>query len=279
MAVKAGVVETIGSELDSSRATRIVDVHGFLVFPGIIDCHMHVSSPERWRGHPWPGAGVTTAVDFSGPMESTWEGMLRAGAGLILAGLEAIVPGHRPAKAEPGIDQLLEITEGFLARGGLGSKLPGGHRPASPEATARVIDAANQLGCYVPFHVDTTRTGSDLPGLLETIDLAGPNHLHIAHVNSYCRETATPPASEAATALEALAAASQLVSESYLGTTNGTGGFCVDGLPQSRVTRNCLKLRGYPPLKPAWRGHCPTDTPWLASCRAGRSGWCRGRMR
>ncbi len=247
LGITGGVVEEVAPELDPGRALRLLDVGGQLVFPGVIDSHVHVSTPDRWHGHAMMArAGVTTAVDFSGPMTETWKGLLERGTGLNVCGLEAIVPGENAA-VDPGRAELIDLTAGIRARGGLGSKIIGGHRPASPEATAAIIAAANELGCYVAFHVGTTSTGSDLNGLVEAIRLAGPNHLHIAHVNSYCRGLTRPAVEEAGVALKALAEAPHLVSESYLGTINGTGGRCRGDEVQSHVTRNCLRMRGYSP--------------------------------
>ena len=96
------------------------------------------------------------------------------------------------------------------------------------------------------FHVGTTKHGSDIEGFHEAVRLAGKNHLHIAHVNSYCRGLLKVPAAEALEAVEALRTHRNLVSESYLGTINGTSANIVDGLP-SPVTRNCLRMGGYSP--------------------------------
>ena len=123
----------------------------------------------------------------------------------------------------------------------------GGHSPATPEATARIIEVANKKGCYIAFHVGTTEHGSDIEGLREAVELAGKNSLHIAHVNSYCRGLHMDPAAEALEAVDLLRSHRNLVSESYLGTINGTSANIEDGLPVSHVTRNCLRMGGYTP--------------------------------
>jgi hypothetical protein len=99
---------------------------------------------------------------------------------------------------------------------------------------------------YVASHVGTTVTGSNLNGLKEAIELAGKNNLHVAHVNSYLRGLTKDPVEESLEGLAALKGKRNIVSESYLAIINGTGGKCVDGKPDSHVTRNCLRLGKYP---------------------------------
>lgn len=248
--IKDGKVAKLGLNLPASSADSVIDVDGFIVMPGVIDSHVHVSSPERWVGFSMMAqAGVVTAVDFGGPIESTLEGLKRFGCGMNIAGLHTVTPGVNTRTADPSFEELDEIAERALAGGALGLKIVGGHHPSTPEATARIIEVANKKGCYVAFHVGTTRTGSNIEGFFEAIELAGKNRLHIAHVNSYCRGLTKTPAQEALDAVEALKKSRHLVSESYLGTINGTSAHCVDGLPSSHVTRNCLKMRGFEPTE------------------------------
>ncbi|MDP2858816.1 MAG: amidohydrolase family protein, partial [Bacillota bacterium] len=89
-----------------------------------------------------------------------------------------------------------------------------------------------------------------LLGLRETFDLAGKNRLHIAHVNAYLRGMVRPSLEENMEALERLAAAYWMVSETHLGPRNGTGGEFAGGEPEDWVTRNCLRMKGYE-LSPA----------------------------
>jgi hypothetical protein len=89
-------------------------------------------------------------------------------------------------------------------------------------------------------------TGSNLHGLKEAVELAGQNSLHIAHVNSYLRGLTNDPIEESLEGLKALTGKSNIVSESYLAVINGTGGKCTKGIPDSHVTRSCLRLGNYP---------------------------------
>jgi hypothetical protein len=131
--------------------------------------------------------------------------------------------------------------------GALGIKLLGGHYPLTPEATAMAIRIANEQGIYIAFHAGTTRTGSNILGLEEAIELANGGLIHIAHVNSYCRgQVLSDPLAEAQRALTLLEVARNVRSESYLSVLNGTVGDCEGGIPRSHVTRTCLRARRYP---------------------------------
>lgn len=248
--IREGKIAAVAPKLSSFEADHIIDADGYIVMPGVIDSHVHVSSPQRWVGFAMMAkAGVVTAVDFGGPIESTLEGLKKYGCGMNIAGLHVITPGVNTKSKDPSYAELEAITEAALSNGALGIKIVGGHHPATPEATARIIEVANKKGCYVAFHVGTTKTGSNIEGFFEAIELAGKNRLHIAHVNSYCRGLCKTAAQEALEAAEALKKNRHLVSESYLGTINGTTAECENGQPKSHVTRNCLKMRGFEPTE------------------------------
>lgn len=243
-----GKVSKVGANLPTAAADRVIDASGYIVMPGVIDSHVHCSSEERWIGFSMmASAGVMTAVDFGGPIQQTVKGLGSHGCGMSIAGLHTITPGRNTKDADPTEAELSKITDTALAEGAIGLKIVGGHNPATPEATARIIDVGNKKGCYVAFHVGTTEHGSDIGGFHEAVRLAGKNRLHIAHVNSYCRGLLKTPAAEALEAVEALRTHRNLVSESYLGTINGTSAHIKDGLPTSHVTRNCLRMGGYEP--------------------------------
>ncbi len=246
--IKHKKIAALKTNIPATSADSVIDAEGRIVMPGVIDSHVHVTGEDRWLGFPMMAEkGVITAVDFGGPIDSSVEGLAKHGCGMNLAGLHTVVPGENTENTDPSREEIKKIIEKAMAGGAIGLKMVGGHRPATPEATARIIDVANEQRCYMAFHVGTSKTGSDLNGLLEAIELAGDNRLHIAHVNSYCRGLVKSAAEEALTAVEALKSKRHLVSESYLGTINGTGGKCKDGLPESHVTRNCLKMRGFEP--------------------------------
>ena len=243
-----GKIAQVGANLPATAADKVIAAAGYIVMPGVIDAHVHVSSEERWIGFSMMASvGVMTAVDFGGPIQHTVKGLGSFGCGMSIAGLHTVVPGRNTKDGNPSEEELGAIIDAALSDGAIGLKIVGGHSPATPEATARIIDVANKKGCYVAFHVGTTEHGSDIEGFHEAVKLAGKNHLHIAHVNSYCRGLHKVPAAEALEAVEALRTHRNLVSESYLGTINGTSANIIDGLPASHVTRNCLRMGGYEP--------------------------------
>lgn len=237
--VADGAVVELGSELPGAKAGRIVDLAGYTVMPGVIDTHTHVKGPAQRM---MALAGVCTALDMA-DMRTVLSEWPEWSAGMNIAGLQNV--GHWPDEA-PAESELARLLDEAVADGAIGLKIVGGHSPSTPATTAKLIELANRAGMYVAFHVGTTETGSDLRGLIESVELARDNCLHICHVNSYLRGLVRDPAEEVLEGLAAIEGRKNLVSESYLAIINGTGGrIGPDGLPASHVTRNCLKMRNY----------------------------------
>lgn len=246
--VAGGKIAGIAPDIDPTLAGELFDVRGYYVVPGIIDLHVHVSA---WLGGGWghkmlAEAGVTTALDMSGPVESVVDIARGHGVGLNIACIQAVRPGETVRDADPGREELRTVLEGALRKGAIGLKLLGGHYPLTPEATARAIEVANRSRAYIAFHAGTTEKGSNIEGFLQAVELAGTGALHIAHVNSYCRGAVRPHMQETEEAIAALEAHPNLRSESYLSPLNGTSARCAAGLPESRVTQRCLKTGGFP---------------------------------
>ena len=70
VAVTGNVVCRVADSIPASEASRVVDVQGKVVAPGLIDVHAHVYQPKRNPAHPdsagvW--GGVTTVADAGGP--------------------------------------------------------------------------------------------------------------------------------------------------------------------------------------------------------------------
>ena len=190
--------------------------------------------------------GVITGVDFSERMDMLCENVKERGSGMNVA----TVTDVRSYGNAPGTEIDRKKIEGIVSKalqdGALGVKIVGGHHPFTPETTRKIIEVANHQRGYVAFHVGTTVTGSNLHGLKEAVELAGENSLHIAHVNSYLRGMTKDPVQESHEGLRALAGKNNIVSESYLAKINGTGGKCANDVPDSQVTRNCLRMGSYP---------------------------------
>lgn len=251
LAVAGGRIAEVAPDLDPTRAREVFDLTGRHLLPGIVDLHMHASAWLGGRaGHKMMAeVGVTTALDMSGPVDSVLEIARDHGVGLNIATIEAVRPGQTVQGADPGPAELQALLDTTLSKGAIGFKLLGGHYPLTPEAIARTIELANARHAYVAFHAGSLTQGSNLEGFLQAVELAGSHALHIAHVNSYCRGAVRPWMQETEEAIAALTAHPNLRSESYLSPLNGTSSKCTDGVPESRVTQNCLKVGGFPPTE------------------------------
>ncbi|MDR3561867.1 MAG: dihydroorotase family protein [Negativicutes bacterium] len=249
VAIREGQIVEVAPDLDATQAKEMFDLTGLHVVPGIIDLHVHASS---WLGGKFAHkmlakAGVTTALDMSGPIDSVLDIARTHGVGLNIACINYVRPGHTVADENPGETELQNFLESSLSQGAIGFKLLGGHYPLTPEATARAIAVANHNKAYIAFHVGSKQQGSNIEGFLEAVTLASGNSLHIAHVNSYCRGLTRPYMTETEEAIAALIANPNIRSESYLSPINGTSAKCSGGVPESLVTQRCLITGGYSP--------------------------------
>lgn len=247
VAVAGGKITTIAREIDPAQGTDVFDVTGCWVVPGIIDLHVHASA---WLGGRWghkmlAQAGVTTALDMSGPVDSVLDLARDYGVGLNLACLQYVRPGHTVSDTDPAVPEIERLLDSSLRKGALGLKLLGGHYPLTPDATARVITAANKRQAYVAFHAGTLAHGSNIDGLREAVALADGQALHVAHINSYCRGAVRPYMVETEEAVALLTVHPRIRSESYLSPFNGTSGKCTGGVPESLVTQKCLCDGGF----------------------------------
>jgi hypothetical protein len=247
LGIRDGSISEIGRLTTGAR--QRIDVSGQYVLPGVIDTHTHLSRHfGAAEGHRMVAAtGVVTALDLAGAFDDLAEALTVGGAGLNVAHIHPLIPQSTIPSSDPSPTEIADVVDRALKDGAVGIKLLGGHYPLTPEATTRAMSAAADRRAYLAFHVGTTKTGSDIRGLAEGLDLAAGRRIHIAHVNSYCRGQETgDPVAEAQRALDLLSAHPSAVSESYLSVYNGTSAQCVDGVPASGVTRTCLRLGGYP---------------------------------
>ena len=242
-----GKVIEISSELNPDQAAAVFNAKNKLVFPGLVDTHVHLTHTQQAVGfHMLARAGVTCALDCGGFVEDIIKGMLASGSGISIAVINRLDPGVSISSPDAAKDELAEYLERSLEQGALGFKILGGHLPLSPETTSAAIEVCNQAGAYVAFHCGTTKNGSNLNGMLEALEIAGSRWLHVCHVTSYCRGlTHGSAVTEFTIALEALAAHPNLVCESYFGPYNGTSARLENGVPRSHVTRTCLQAGGY----------------------------------
>ena len=231
-------------------AHRVIDAEGALVIPGLVDTHVHLT-PElsgRFGFRMLARAGVTTALDMAGPVSELKDYVPRFGVGLSLYSLESLRPGVNIPDADPDRDTLMRFAREAVAQGCFGIKILGGHFPLTPEASRRAIEVAAELGIHIAMHSGTTATRSDIVGMRESIELAGDEFLHVAHVNSYCRGRHRHPVHEAMEAIQLLDGKANLVSESYLSPYNAArSGLDAGGGFASNIIDNSLKALGYEP--------------------------------
>ena len=247
IAVKSGKIVEINEAIDTNDASKVFNLSGKVVVPGIIDPHVHLSN---WIGgsegyRMMAKVGVITAVDFAGPIDDIINTINKEGSGLNIAGLDALRPGMNLSSDNPSSKEIEEFINHSLNQGAIGIKIIGGHYPLTPEATAKAIEIANRKRVYVAFHVGTTKTGSNFNGFKEAISLSEDYSIHFAHINSYCRGLVKEPLDELRDIFSLLQKKNNVVSESYLSLNNGCSGKCANGMPETDVTRNCLKMGGY----------------------------------
>lgn len=247
IAVKDGTIARIETGIDAGDAGTLYDLEGMTVMPGMIDPHVHVSA---WLGggigHSMMArAGVTTALDMSGPGESVFDLVRSHGAGLNIATIEYVRPGHTVSSAEPGDAEISALLDKVMKHGSIGVKMLGGHYPLTPEATRRCVKMAATYNAYIAFHAGTTNKGSNIEGFLEAVEIADGLPLHLAHINAYCRGTVKPYMEETEIAVQTLIDNPNIVSESYLSPLNGTSAEIIDGVPGSNVTKRCLGTGGF----------------------------------
>jgi hypothetical protein len=184
---------------------------------------------------------------MAGQPRSLIDGIKSGGVGITVGFVYALVPGDSVTGLDPKKEEIQRACDKSLEHGALGIKLLGGHYPLTPEATALAIRTAADVRCWCAVHCGTSKSGSDITGLEELLELADGLPVHVAHVNSYCRGQHTgDPLAEASRAVAALARAPNARSESYLATINGANALVVDGVPKSNVVKTCLRLGGFP---------------------------------
>jgi len=249
-------IAEVAADLDGREASQVLRFPGRMLMPGLIDTHVHCSP---WLGGP-PGfammarAGVTTAFDLAGPVEEIIGAMKERGSGMNIAVLNAVHPGKTVSSDDPSYAEVRDMVNKSLDSGALGVKLLGGHYPLTPDATRNVIRAANEQQAYLAFHAGSTRNGSNLNGMMDAIDFSEGLPFHLAHINAYCRGLVLgDPVEEVRQALKALSKNCQIISEFHLATVNGTSGKCINGEPESHITRTGLKMGGYDPTEEGLR--------------------------
>ena len=104
--IKGGKIAAVAASLPSVDAESIIDAEGYIVMPGVIDSHVHVSTEDRWIGFSMMASvGVVTAVDFrsnpgdcEGPRVSRLRHEHRR--------LHTVTPGHNTKDANPSTEDI-----------------------------------------------------------------------------------------------------------------------------------------------------------------------------
>lgn len=245
--IKDGKILKIDDNISATESEDSYDLKGLLVVPGLVDLHMHASA---WLGGKYghkmlAQAGVTTALDMSGPIESVMDIAKDHGVGLNIACIEYVRPEHTVKTDDPSDEEIEDLIESCFNRGAIGIKLLGGHYPLTSDATKRAIRIANEKQAYVAFHAGTKSYGSNIEGALEAIELADGNSIHLAHINAYCRGNIRDYMVETEEIIEALKNNPRIRTEAYLSPLNGTSAKCSKGIPESLVTCKCLEVGGF----------------------------------
>ncbi|MER5388488.1 hypothetical protein [Saccharopolyspora sp. NPDC002686] len=244
--IEDGRVVELRPELPAAGA-RVVDADGAYVLPGLVDSHVHLThlaNPHAVRTNAHERlarAGVTTAVEFF-DFASALNQWPASTAGLTVLGLQGIRSHQGTASQAVVRDEIAAALKG----GAIGVKILGGHFPNSPDTSARVIAESNELGAYCAFHAGTTRHGSNLDGMRETVELADGNPVHVAHTNAYLRGATADVDAENRAALDLLMGARRVVSEAHLAEFNVCVGSMTNGELDDHIVINCLRLGGFP---------------------------------
>ncbi len=223
------------------------DVSGKTVVPGVIDMHVHVT--ERLgslAGYYMAAAsGVSTIIDYAGPMEDILEHAPVMGCGMNVGCLPAALPdvlGSRPSRT-----QVRDFLDQALQNGALGLKILGGHFPLTPDASSFCVEESNKRGVFVAWHAGSTENRSNIYGMKEAVECSGNNRLLLAHVNAYCRGNCYSYLEELRDAFEMLKKHPNIISDSHMAVNNGTSGFCIGNQVHDHITQNCLCSFGYEP--------------------------------
>lgn len=243
--ISDGSIAAVEESISAAAKTEI-DCTGKTIMPGVIDMHTHVTnSLGGHNGYAMIArTGVTTAVDFAGPVDDITEWLPQIGCGLNFGCIDSILPGN--TGANPDRQAISNFCDNTLEHGALGVKILGGHFPLTPDASRLAIEEANKRRVMVAFHAGTTVKRSDIYGMQEAIELAKGQRMLLAHINAYCRGKHYHYLEELRDAFTMLRENPNVISDSHLASLNGTTGLCENGIPHDSITVNCLELFGRP---------------------------------
>lgn len=243
VAIRDGKIVELGENLSGER---VYDVSGKAVLPGVIDMHVHVT--ETLGGlvgyHMAAASGVTTIIDYAGPIDDIAAHVVPLGCGMNVGCLPSALPSV--LGTDPSRKQVGEFLSSVLKQGALGLKILGGHYPLTPNASRFCIEECNARKALVAWHAGSTENRSDIYGMKEAVEYAKGYRLLLAHINAYCRGNRYNYLEELRDAFQMLRDNPNIISDSHMAVDNGTSGACANGAPCDNITRNCLRNFGYP---------------------------------
>jgi N-acyl-D-aspartate/D-glutamate deacylase len=141
VAIKGDKIAEVSKGISNYLAKQVINISGKVIIPGIIDTHCHVARPyAKGAGYRMLlNSGVTTAIDFEGPIEVIKREITKYGCGLSVGVLEGIFPENGIESQDPPLEKLKKAINKSLDSGAIGIKILGGHYPLTPEATYNIF--------------------------------------------------------------------------------------------------------------------------------------------
>lgn len=245
--IREGMIAALSPDIKGGE--RVMELEGQTVIPGVIDMHVHVTELLGGRVGYYMAAktGVTTVIDYAGPVEDVTESLPSCGCGLNVGCIDAVLPSL--VGTDPPRERVRNFLERSLRSGSLGLKILGGHFPLTPQASRFCVEEANERRVIVACHAGSTENRSDILGFKEAVQFAAGKRMLMAHINAYCRGGRYHYLDELKDAFELLRQNPNLIADSHMAVNNGTGGSCKNGVPEDAITVNCLNMFGYKPTQ------------------------------
>ncbi len=241
-----GILDGKIAALDGPMSgAREWNLSGKTVLPGVIDMHVHVTQELGGPIGYYMAArsGVSTIIDYAGPMDDILEHAPKLGCGMNVGCLPAALPGF--LGQDPSREEVEGFLEDSLSKGALGLKILGGHYPLTPDASRRIVEACNEKQVFVAWHAGSTENRSNIYGMKEAVECSEGFRLLMAHINAYCRGNCYSYLEELRDAFAMLRDHPNIIADSHMAVSNGTNGFCEGNEVQDHITQNCLRSFGY----------------------------------
>ena len=121
----------------------IIDGGGMFLMPGLVDMHVHVSTPEKWHPELFLAAGVTTVLDLGGQLRD------------VAAYRAAVESGARPGPRILFTGPMLEEGEMYPGFAGFCRRFDAARTEAEVDALADA--GVDGIKLYVTVRPDTAR--------------------------------------------------------------------------------------------------------------------------